>query len=70
MKPNLIVMTLAGAMLALQGCIALPPLIQVERKDAPANNNSNSNNNNEEIIKRLDAINNRLEKLEQQQQSK
>ena len=41
----------------LQGCIAFPPLIQVEHKDTP--------NNNQEVIKRLDAIDRRLDKLEQ-----
>lgn len=59
MKPKLIVLSLAAAMLALQGCIALPPLVQVERKDAPPANN------NAEIIKRLDAIDKRLDNLEQ-----
>jgi hypothetical protein len=43
---------------ALQGCVAFPPLIQVEHKDAPANQ--------EEVIKRLDAIDHRLDALEHQ----
>ncbi len=43
----------------LQGCVAFPPLIQVEHKDTP-------NNNNQEIVKRLDAIDNRLNQLEKE----
>jgi hypothetical protein len=43
-------------MVLLQGCIAFPPLVQVEHKDSA---------NNEEIIRRLDAIDRRLGKLEQ-----
>jgi starvation-inducible outer membrane lipoprotein len=42
--------------LLLQGCIAFPPLVQVEHKD---------NTNNQEILRRLDAIDHRLGKLEQ-----
>src|SRR5262245_42413314 len=38
----------------LQGCIAFPPLIQVEHKDSPKD---------EEILKRLDAIDRRLDTL-------
>ncbi len=44
--------------LLLQGCVAFPPLIQVEHKDSP--------NNNQEIVKRLDAIDNRLSQLEKE----
>ena len=42
--------------LLLQGCIAFPPLVQVEHKDSA---------NNQEILRRLDAIDHRLGKLEQ-----
>ena len=42
--------------LLLQGCIAFPPLVQVEHKDSA---------NNQEIIRRLDAIDHRLSRLEQ-----
>jgi starvation-inducible outer membrane lipoprotein len=45
---------LAG--LLLQGCIAFPPLIQVEHKDV---------NGNQEIMRRLDSIDQRLTQLEQ-----
>jgi hypothetical protein len=49
----------AGLPLAalLQGCIAFPPLVSVEHKDNPAAN--------AEVIKRLDAIDHRLDQLEQ-----
>jgi starvation-inducible outer membrane lipoprotein len=49
---------LASATVLLQGCIAFPPLIQVEHKD--------SANSNQEILKRLDAIDRRLGKLEKE----
>jgi len=42
---------------ALQGCIAFPPLVQVEHKDSPANQ--------QELIRRLDTIDRRLDALEQ-----
>ncbi|PWU13142.1 MAG: hypothetical protein C5B50_19900 [Verrucomicrobia bacterium] len=59
MKSKLITcVILAINALLLQGCIAFPPLVQVEHKDSP-------NNNNAEIVKRLDTIDHRLEKLEQ-----
>lgn len=38
----------------LQGCVAIPPLIQVQHKD-----------NNDEIARRLDSIDRRLDRLEQ-----
>jgi hypothetical protein len=41
--------------LACQGCIAFPPLIQVEHKDSPED---------KEILRRLDAIDRRLDALE------
>lgn len=47
----------------LPGCIAFPPLIQVEHKhDAPANSQ-------DEVIKRLDAIDQRLNELEKAPQT-
>ena len=42
--------------LLLQGCIAFPPLVQVEHKDSA---------NSQEILRRLDAIDHRIGKLEQ-----
>jgi len=40
----------------LQGCIAFPPLVQVEHKDSA---------NNQEVLRRLEAIDHRLSRLEQ-----
>jgi len=40
---------------AFQGCIAFPPLIQVEHKDNPED---------KEILRRLDAIDKRLDAME------
>ena len=48
---------LSLAALVLQGCIAFPPLVQVEHKDSPGNS--------QEILRRLDAIDRRLSRLEQ-----
>lgn len=45
--------------LLLQGCVAFPPLVQVEHKENP--------NNNQEVLRRLDAIDHRLTRLERQQ---
>lgn len=42
-----------------QGCVAIPPLIQVQHKD-----------DNEEIKRRLDAIDRRLERLEERSSEK
>jgi starvation-inducible outer membrane lipoprotein len=47
---------IAALALLLQGCIAFPPLIQVEHKDSPPQN--------QEILKRLDAIDHRLDAIE------
>jgi hypothetical protein len=44
----------------LSGCIAFPPLISVEHKDAPSNANANA-----ELMRRLDSIDQRLNQLEQ-----
>jgi starvation-inducible outer membrane lipoprotein len=46
--------------LLLQGCIAFPPLIQVEHKDSP------QQVTNQEIMRRLDEIDKRLKNMEQQ----
>ena len=62
MKSKLILMSLVGSAVLLQGCIALPPLVNVERKEVAGTNN----NNNDEVLKRLDAIDKRLGKLEEQ----
>jgi hypothetical protein len=48
---------ISGLML-VQGCIAFPPLIQVEHKDSPPN---------QDIVRRLDAIEHRLDAIEQKQ---
>jgi uncharacterized lipoprotein YajG len=46
-----------AAVLLVAGCVAFPPLISVEHKDSPAGN--------AEVVKRLDAIDHRLDQLEQ-----
>lgn len=57
MKIKLILLGLLSfAAVLLQGCIAFPPLVQVEHKDSPGN---------QEIVRRLDAIDHRLDQLEQ-----
>jgi hypothetical protein len=53
---------LVAALVSLQGCIAFPPLIQVEHKESP------NKAANDEILRRLDAIDRRLDKLEQQKE--
>ena len=58
--PKLLLLVLG--MTAFQGCIAFPPLIQVEHKNEPPPPASN-----EEVIKRLDAIDQRLNSLETKQ---
>jgi hypothetical protein len=45
----------------LQGCIAFPPLIQVEHKH---------DEGNQDLIRRLDAIDHRLDQLEQKAEKK
>ncbi len=47
------------AVICLQGCVAFPPLIQVEHKDG-----------NQEVLRRLDAIDHRLDALEQKAEKK
>jgi hypothetical protein len=50
---NLLLLTLLA--MVVQGCIAFPPLIQVEHKDG----------DNKELLHRLDSIDRRLDALEQ-----
>ena len=52
-KPTILFLLIAAAV-TFQGCIAIPPLIQVQHKD-----------NNEELRSRLDSIDRRLDRLEQ-----
>ncbi len=51
-----LLLLLAAATMLLQGCVAFPPLVQVEHKDSAGN---------QEIMRRLDAIDQRLGQLEQ-----
>ncbi len=63
MKTKLFTLAFASlAIVLLQGCVAFPPLIQVEHKDNP--------NNNQEVMKRLDAIDARLNQIEKTEQQK
>jgi starvation-inducible outer membrane lipoprotein len=55
-------LALALSLPLLSGCIAFPPLIQVEHKENP--------NSNQEVLRRLDAIDQRLNQLEQKQSAK
>ena len=56
MKTKLILFALLSlTVLLFQGCIAFPPLVQVEHKDSA---------NSKEILRRLDAIDHRLSRLE------
>lgn len=50
---------LAAAAILLQGCVAVPPLVQVQHKE-----------NNSEVLSRLDSIDRRLDRLEQGAQKK
>jgi hypothetical protein len=62
MKSKLIVLGIIPfvAMLS-QGCIAFPPLIQVEHKDSPPD---------QELVKRLDSIDHRLDEMEKKMDSR
>jgi hypothetical protein len=56
MKIKLVVLgTVPLVAMLLQGCIAFPPLIQVEHKDSPPDT---------EVVKRLDSIDHRLDEME------
>jgi hypothetical protein len=59
MKQKIVTVCLLGVgLLLLSGCIAFPPLVQVEHKHAaPAADN-------QEVLRRLDAIDHRLDQLE------
>ena len=52
---------LSAALLAVQGCIAFPPLVQVEKKDS----SPSPPPPNPELMRRLDSIDQRLNQLEQ-----
>ena len=56
-KKHLILGLLSLGVVLFPGCVAFPPLIQVEHKESAASN--------QEIMKRLDAIDHRLDQLEQ-----
>jgi len=57
MKNKKLLLLFSGvAGILLQGCVAFPPLIQVEHKDTAGN---------QEIMRRLEAIDQRLGQLEQ-----
>ncbi len=57
MKTKAITLGIAALLgMLVQGCISLPPIVQVEHKDNP---------NNQEIVHRLDRIDQRLDQLEQ-----
>ena len=59
MKKRLpMLVALPTLMVLLQGCIAFPPLVQVEHKDNPSD---------QQILQRLDAIDHRLDQIEQNQ---
>jgi hypothetical protein len=63
MKTKLVCLLLLTSLsVLLQGCIAFPPLISVEHKESPANANANA-----EIMRRLDAIDRRLDQMEKNQ---
>ncbi len=60
MKAKLARLALLGAgLLMVQGCIAFPPLVQVERKEP-----SQPPPPNREVMRRLDSIDRRLSELE------
>jgi hypothetical protein len=61
MKTKTVLVVLGAAAILSQGCVAFPPLIQVEHKESVSN---------QDVIKRLDAIDHRLDKLEKQEEQK
>ncbi len=62
MKTKVVALAFAGvAAILVQGCVAFPPLIQVEHKESVSN---------QDIMKRLDAIDNRLNQLEKNSEPK
>ena len=56
MKKIQVLLCLGALAVLLEGCVAFPPLIQVQHKEDPAQN--------QEILKRLDAIDHRLDAIE------
>jgi flagellar basal body-associated protein FliL len=57
MKKSIVILLFGlTGLLLVSGCVAFPPLISVEHKESA---------NNQEIVKRLDAIDHRLDQLEQ-----
>jgi len=63
MRPkNLFLLFALGMTILVQGCIAFPPLIQVEHKQEPPP--QAAANTNEEVLRRLESIDKRLEQLE------
>lgn len=56
------ILALVFGALLLQGCVAFPPLVQVEHKHAAPPPGPASN---DEVLRRLDTIDQRLQKLEQ-----
>ena len=64
MKTKLVNLSLLGLLaFLLQGCVAFPPLIQVEHKEA-------ASDSNKELMRRLDTIDQRLSQLEQKVEKK
>jgi len=61
MKPKIVLAALGLAAVLLPGCVAFPPLIQVEHKETVSN---------QDIVKRLDAIDSRLDKIEKENEQK
>jgi hypothetical protein len=66
MKPkSALLLFLALSLLLLPGCIAFPPLIQVEHKE-----HANQPGGNPELMRRLDSIDQRLDQLERKAETK
>jgi hypothetical protein len=61
MKKKLVSLLFMPAIMLFAGCIAFPPLISVQHKEDPTN---------KEVVKRLDAIDQRLSQLEQKTATK
>jgi len=55
------IMVVAGTALLLQGCIAIPPLIQVQHKDGPP-----AQVQDPDLKRRLDSIDRRLDDMQKQ----
>jgi uncharacterized lipoprotein YajG len=59
------ILMLALGSLLFQGCVAFPPLIQVKHEHAAPKATAS----NDEVLKRLDAIDNRLNQIEKEARS-